>query len=131
MGRMLELLKNRDANRPTLADTKEPPKLAGAEVVNEWSLRDDDIPFIEVGRNQSVAGSPRVMAQSAVAAPAPRREAPQQPPVQPPHPPTEVALTASVLSANLLEPRPLSVNFEPYNAFGEVGKVANEIISYY
>src|SRR5437762_6982089 len=85
MGRMLEVLKNRDANRPTLADTKEPPTLAGGEVVNEWSLRDDEVPFIEVGPNQAIAGSAHVMATAIP--PAPRREAAQQPPVQPPHTP--------------------------------------------
>jgi Mrp family chromosome partitioning ATPase len=129
MGRMLEVLKNRDANRPTLADTKEPTKLAGAEVVNEWSLRDDEVPFIEVGPNQAMAGSAHVMA---VPAPVPpRREPPQQPSVQPPHPPTELAIVHSLLNANVLEPRPLTFNFEPYTGLGEVGKVANEIIAYH
>src|SRR5882724_5557232 len=109
MGRMLETLKNRDGNRPTLADTKEPPKLAGAEVVNEWSLRDDEVPFIEVGPNQAMAGSTHVMAAPGPAAA--RREAPQQPPVQAPHTPTELAIVQSILTANLIEPRPLSFRF--------------------
>lgn len=129
MGRMLELLKSRDANRPTLADTKEPPKLAGAEVVNEWSLRDDEVPFIEVGPDRSVAGSAHVMGNQP--APAPRREPAQQPPIQPPHPPTEQAIVQSILAANLLEPRPLTVNFEPYTGLGEIGKIASEVIAYH
>jgi Mrp family chromosome partitioning ATPase len=131
MGRMLEVLKTRDANRPTLADTKEPPKLAGAEVVNEWSLREDEVPFIEVGANQPMTASPHVLAAPPQPAPTPpRREPAQQPAIQPPHPPTEIAIANSIL-ANLLEPRPLSVNFEPYTALGEVGKIAGDIIAYH
>ncbi|MEI7684103.1 MAG: hypothetical protein WCL32_03695 [Planctomycetota bacterium] len=157
MGRMLDVLKSRDVARPTLPDTKEPPALPGVEVVNEWAMRDDEIPFIEVGPNRSIAGSPQVMGSRPTAAPvaappvarevaveapavaleftprtaAPRREPAQQPAVQPPHAPTEQALAKVVLSANLLEPRPLSVQFEPYTGLGEIGKIASEVIAYH
>lgn len=133
MGRMLDVLKNRDATRPTLADTKEPPVLPTTEVVGEWVMNDGEIPFIEVGPNRSIAGSPLVMgAPAPVTVPAtPRREPPQQPAVQPPHPPTEQAMTKLLLSANLLEPRPLSVQYEPYTGLGEIGKIANEVIAYH
>lgn len=138
MGRMLDALKNREANRVALLDTKEPPILPTAEVVNEWAMREDEIPFIEVGPNKSIAGSPQVMGTSPVpitaSAPTPitpRFEAAQTPPVQPPHPPTEQALTKLTLTANLLQPRPISVQFEPYTGLGEIGKIASEVITYH
>src|SRR3954447_14020435 len=109
MGRMLELLKNREDARAVLADTKDPPRVAAAEVVTEWSLRPDEVPFIEVGPNHSVEGSPQVLnAPSGT----PRREPARQPAVQPPHAPIGHALARSVLTAQVLEPRPVSIAFE-------------------
>lgn len=165
MGRMLDALQNRQRTpvtssaRPAtsladsaLADTKAPPALPGGEVVNEWSLRGEEVPFIEIGPNRSIDGSPAVMRRAAPPAPRPsidstpapieppatppatptvRREPPPAIPVQPPHAPTEHAMSRTVLSANLLEPRPIGVRFEPYSGLGEVGKIASEIVAYH
>lgn len=128
MGRMLELLKNREDARAILADTKDPPRVAAAEVITEWSLRPDEVPFIEVGPNHSVEGSPHVLSAPAAA---PRREPAQQPAVRPPHAPIVQTLARSVLTAQALEARPVSVAFEPVRGPYEVGKVAAEILAYH
>jgi Mrp family chromosome partitioning ATPase len=123
MGRMLELLKNRDEVRP-LDDTKEPPRVR-SEVVTEWSMRDEEVPFVEVGPDRSITGSPLVMN-----APVPR-PAPKPTAVQPPHAPTEQALVRSPLTAKIVTPAPLAVAFEPFNGLYELGKVAAEIVTYH
>src|SRR5262249_31229143 len=61
----------------------------------------------------------------------PRYEAVQVPPLQPPHPPMEIAISQSNAFRSVLEPRPVSVNYEPLTGFGEPGKVSREIISYH
>ena len=61
MGRTLDALKNRDDGRGAqLSDTKGPPQVT-PEVVTEWSLGDGDVPYIEVGPNRMVSGSPQVL----------------------------------------------------------------------
>ena len=130
MGRMLEILKTRDESRSLLLDTKEPPKVS-REVVVDWSMREEEVPFIEFGPNRSMDGSARVLAAPAPTAPTPRVEPAQQPPVSPPHPPTEQALAKTVLSAQLLEPKPLNVRFEPFAGLYEIGKIAADIITYH
>ena len=61
MGRTLDALKNRDDSRGSqLPDTKEPPQVT-PEIVTEWSLGDGDVPFIEVGPDRMISGSPNVI----------------------------------------------------------------------
>jgi Mrp family chromosome partitioning ATPase len=62
MGRTLDALKNRDDSRGSLLpDTKEPPQVT-PEIVTEWSLGDGDVPYIEVGPDRMIFGSPQVIA---------------------------------------------------------------------
>jgi Mrp family chromosome partitioning ATPase len=149
MGRMLDSLKNREAGRQALADTKEPPRPTAAEVVNEWSLREDEIPFIEVGPNRSLIGSAQVVPTiepvitKAVPVEQLRAELAQRPPVQPPHISNELAIAQTLpqLSipvpsmqsafASVLEPRPVSVSFEPLVGLGEPGRVSREIVAFH
>ena len=61
MGRTLDALKTRDDGRGNqLSDTKEPPQVT-PEIVTEWSLGDGDVPYIEVGPDRSISGSPQVL----------------------------------------------------------------------
>lgn len=130
MGRMLDTLKTRDGGITFVAP--EPPPVAPREVVNEWAMRADDVPFIEIGPARSVEGSPNVLG-------AVRPQPAQVPPIQPPHPPTELAFAqqqaptypSPALSASILAPQPISANFEPIHGLYELGKVAAEIIAYH
>ncbi|HEX3315426.1 MAG TPA: hypothetical protein VHR72_11070 [Gemmataceae bacterium] len=61
MGRTLDALKNRDDGRNgQLSDTKGPPQVT-PEIVTEWSLGEGDVPYIEVGPDRMISGSPQVL----------------------------------------------------------------------
>ncbi|MCS7045678.1 MAG: hypothetical protein NZO58_04915 [Gemmataceae bacterium] len=105
MARMLESLK-RGYGMPQGAVPAEAPKphAQSGECVMEWALDEAEVPFIEVGGPGKVLeGSAEVLA---VAHPAQAK--------QPPHPSTEQALAHSSLLAQVAQPRPLAVTFEPW-----------------
>lgn len=125
MGRMLEALKQQGEGRlasrekPFFEDSLErEPHVEAAPA--------EEIPYIEVGAKK-LDCSPSVLgAKPAV------QVHPPQPKVQAPHHAPTALAEKKPLKADLVEPRPLSVAFEPWPAHGKAGHVlAPEIIAYH
>src|SRR5262245_35541452 len=122
MGRMLEMLKKADGERPQASASPNPKSPAADDCVIDWAVGETTIPFIEVGGpGKAVEGSAEVMA---ITHPAQLK--------QPPHAPTSKALSQSILFAELTATKPLTVAFEPWTgpSAGSAG-IAQEIIAYH
>lgn len=125
MGRMLEALKHKELGRPSSRDRPFlDDSIEQVPAGDTASLGDDNVPFIEVGPNRKVDGSPQVMAV----------KHPAQPRVQPPHQPISgpvlsvPAPAVAVRPAETRQPRTLSVAFEPWPAVPLLDGIAPEII---
>lgn len=122
MGRMLDLLKKADGQRPPAAASPTSKSDAADDCVIDWAVAETPMPYIEVGGpGRAVEGSAEVMA---VAHPA------QVP--QPPHAPPGKGRSQSILLAQLTDAKPLMVAFEPWTgaSAGSTG-MAPEIIAYH
>ena len=110
MGRMLETLKL--GSKPH-----------AEQCVVDWTLREpEEVPYIEVGSGKKVEGSSQVMAV----------KHPAQPPVQPPHPPTERNLATTQKAVPLIEAAPMAVVFEPWPAMLVPSRgIAPEVIAFH
>ncbi len=109
MGRLLETL-------------KQGSKPQAEQCVVDWTLREpDEVPYIEVGSGKKVEGSSQVMAV---------KHAPQ-PPVQPPHPPTEKSL-ATKNGSILPEVPAVTVTFEAWPTMLVASRgIAPEVIAFH
>ncbi len=122
MGRMLEMLKKGDGQRPLASTSPILKSPAADDCVLDWAVGETPASYIEVGGpGKMVEGSADVMA---VTHPAQVK--------QPPHPPTGKALAQSFLLAQLTDAKPLNVAFEPWTgpSAGSAG-IAPEIIAYH
>ncbi len=110
MARVLNTLKQGDATRnPRKESAVAPPE----ECVVDWTLAENEVPYIEVGGpGKQVELSPSLVPH------------PPQPKVQPPH------VVVKPAAVDLSEARPMLVAYEPWPA-GAGGSVAPEVITYH
>jgi Mrp family chromosome partitioning ATPase len=117
MGRMLETLKQGEAHRSNLAakPIAAPASPTQGDCVVEWTLAEDEAPYIEVGApGKKVLVSPGLLKH------------PPQEKLQPPHAPLEKPRLPVV---NLTEPKPMAVAFEAWPTAPQI--VAPEVVTYH
>ena len=122
MGRMLEMLKKGDGQRPLAATLPSAQSPAADDCVLDWAVGESPTPYIEVGGpGKAVEGSADVMA---VIHPAQL--------MLPPHVPTDQGPAQSFLLAQLTDAKPLTVAFEPWTgpSAGSTG-IAPEIVAFH
>ncbi len=121
MSRMLETLKQGEAHRSSAAakHVAAPVAATQGECVVDWTLADEEAPYIEVGGpNKKVFVSAGLMKH------------PPQPAVQPPHAPLDKPKPTSVV--NLTETKPMAVAFEAWPAIPVASSiVAPEVVAFH
>lgn len=117
MGRTLETLRQGEGARRTTAGRSDGPV---EECVVEWTLGEEEAPYIEVGGpDKKVELSPGLI-----------HKHPPQPRIQPPH--VAVEKPSAVPVADLTAARPMTVSFEAWpGAAMAPGGVAPEVIAYH
>jgi Mrp family chromosome partitioning ATPase len=111
MARVLESLKQSEGARSNGANRISPAPGPAQECVLEWTLGEDEVPFIEVGGpNKKIELSPSLVVKH-----------PPQPKVQPPH----------VAGAQLTETQPMAVAFAPWPSTPAPRAIAPDAIAYH
>lgn len=116
MGKTLDILKISEARKERPLASPEPAPRHDQVHVSDWTLPQEEVPFVEVGTKLFEASANILAIQHAAQK------------LQPPHAPLRQELARH--APTFVEPKPMTVNYETAEAAGPVGEVASEIIAY-